>query len=83
MKYLDQIEWPEEDEALPLDARDLITQLLQQDSLLRLGTGGVQEVKEHQFFEGIDWHGLLRQKAEFVPSLENEEDTSYFDCKYQ
>ncbi len=41
--------------------------------------GGVAGVKEHTFFNGIDWHNLLRQKAEFVPSLEGEDDTSYFD----
>lgn len=29
----------------------------------------------------LDWTGLLRQKAEFVPHLESEEDTSYFDSE--
>jgi len=38
-------------------------------------------VKEHIFFEGLDWNGLLRQKAEFMPHLQNEEDTSYFDSE--
>ena len=38
------------------------------------------QVKEHIFFEPVDWNGLLRQKSEFIPALENEEDTSYFDC---
>lgn len=33
----------------------------------------------HMFFLGLDWNGLLRQKAEFIPQLETEEDTSYFD----
>ena len=49
----------------------------------RLGLGGTHEVKEHEFFAGVDWDSVLRQKAEFVPELENEEDTSYFDseCK--
>ena len=47
----------------------------------RLGSNGALEVKEHLFFELTDWDGLLRQKAEFVPQLEHEEDTSYFDCK--
>jgi len=39
-------------------------------------------VKEHEFFDGLDWNGLLRQKAEFVPQLENDEDTSYFDSQF-
>lgn len=36
-------------------------------------------MKMHIFFLGLDWNSLLRQKAEFVPQLESEEDTSYFD----
>lgn len=41
--------------------------------------GGTAEVKMHTFFLGLDWNGLLRQKAEFIPQLETEDDTSYFD----
>lgn len=33
------------------------------------------------FFAGLDFKSLLRQKAEFVPQLENEDDTSYFDTR--
>eukprot|EP00061_Rhincodon_typus_P014373 g41352.t1 len=40
---------------------------------------GAYEVKQHNFFRGLDWNGLLRQKAEFIPQLESEDDTSYFD----
>ncbi|XP_075731427.1 microtubule-associated serine/threonine-protein kinase 3 isoform X3 [Rhipicephalus microplus] len=78
----DEIEWPEdEDWPLPEDARHLVSQLLQQNPLDRLGTGGAHEVKEHPFFNDVDWDSLLRQKAEFVPQLEDEEDTSYFDTR--
>lgn len=38
-------------------------------------------MKQHPFFTGLDWTGLLRQKAEFIPQLESEDDTSYFDSK--
>lgn len=41
--------------------------------------GGAFEVKQHSFFSELDWNSLLRQKAEFIPHLESEEDTSYFD----
>uniref|UniRef100_A0A7N8XFB6 non-specific serine/threonine protein kinase n=1 Tax=Mastacembelus armatus TaxID=205130 RepID=A0A7N8XFB6_9TELE len=77
----DEIVWPEGDDALPADAQDLITRLLRQSPLDRLGTGGASEVKQHPFFLGLDWTGLLRQKAEFVPQLEAEDDTSYFDTR--
>lgn len=43
--------------------------------------GGAHEVKHHSFFHNLDWNGLLRQKAEFIPQLESEDDTSYFDSK--
>lgn len=78
---LDEIMWPEGDEALPADAQDLITRLLRQSPLDRLGTGGTHEVKQHPFFWTLDWAGLLRHKAEFVPQLEAEDDTSYFDTR--
>ncbi|XP_028719257.2 microtubule-associated serine/threonine-protein kinase 3 isoform X9 [Peromyscus leucopus] len=77
----DEIMWPEGDEALPADAQDLITRLLRQSPMDRLGTGGAHEVKQHPFFLALDWAGLLRHKAEFVPQLEAEDDTSYFDTR--
>ncbi|XP_040846627.1 microtubule-associated serine/threonine-protein kinase 3 isoform X11 [Ochotona curzoniae] len=77
----DEIMWPEGDDALPADAQDLITRLLRQSPMDRLGTGGTHEVKQHAFFWGLDWAGLLRHKAEFVPQLEAEDDTSYFDTR--
>ncbi|XP_077580047.1 microtubule-associated serine/threonine-protein kinase 3 isoform X1 [Stigmatopora nigra] len=77
----DDIIWPEGEDALPADAQDLITRLLRQSPLERLGTAGTTEVKMHMFFLGLDWNGLLRQKAEFIPQLETDEDTSYFDTR--
>lgn len=56
--------------------------MLQQSPRDRLGTGGSHEVKEHPYFYGVNWNSLLRQKAEFVPQLINDEDTSYFDSTY-
>ncbi|XP_053100146.1 microtubule-associated serine/threonine-protein kinase 2 isoform X3 [Hemicordylus capensis] len=77
----DEIAWPEGDEALPPDAQDLIGKLLRQNPMERLGTGSAFEVKQHRFFKDLDWNGLLRQKAEFIPQLESEDDTSYFDTR--
>ena len=78
--------WPDtEEDDIPMEAKDMIESLLCVDAFYRLGcnvSGGVIGVKEHPFFYGIDWENLLRQKAEFVPSLEGEDDTSYFDRKY-
>ncbi|KAJ8270114.1 hypothetical protein GJAV_G00110500 [Gymnothorax javanicus] len=77
----DEIVWPEGDDALPADAHDLIAWLLRQNPLERLGSGGAVEVKRHIFFLGLDWNGLLRQKAAFIPVLQAGDDTSYFDTR--
>ncbi|XP_055943083.1 microtubule-associated serine/threonine-protein kinase 3-like isoform X3 [Argiope bruennichi] len=78
----DEIEWPSDNEWPATDeAKDLIACLLQQNPRDRLGTGGAHEVKEHLFFEEIDWNSILRQKAEFIPQLDSEDDTSYFDTR--
>ncbi|XP_015903558.1 microtubule-associated serine/threonine-protein kinase 3 isoform X2 [Parasteatoda tepidariorum] len=78
----DEIEWPSDNEwPATDDAKELISLLLQQNPRERLGSGGAHEVKDHIFFDEIDWNSLLRQKAEFVPQLDSEEDTSYFDTR--
>ncbi|XP_035813475.1 microtubule-associated serine/threonine-protein kinase 3 isoform X7 [Amphiprion ocellaris] len=77
----DEINWPDGEDAPPSDAQELITLLLRQNPLERMGAGGAAEVKQHQFFHNLDWNGLLRQKAEFIPQLESEDDTSYFDTR--
>ncbi|XP_035526804.1 microtubule-associated serine/threonine-protein kinase 3-like [Morone saxatilis] len=74
-----EVTWPQGGDALPADAQDMITLLLKKNCVRRLGTGGASEVKAHPFFQGLDWKNLLSQKALFVPQLENEEDTSYFE----
>lgn len=78
----DDIEWPDDDDwPIQPEAKDIITALLQQNARDRLGTGSSHEVKEHPYFCGVDWNSLLRQKAEFVPQIDHEEDTSYFDTR--
>jgi microtubule-associated serine/threonine kinase len=29
----------------------------------------------------MDWNAILRMKADFIPQLEDDEDTSYFDMR--
>ncbi|XP_013148915.1 PREDICTED: microtubule-associated serine/threonine-protein kinase 3 isoform X2 [Papilio polytes] len=78
----DDIEWPsEEDFPIAIEARTIITELLARNPRDRLGTGGTHQVKDHIYFYGLDWNNLLRRKAEFIPQLENDEDTSYFDSR--
>ncbi|VDN55322.1 unnamed protein product [Dracunculus medinensis] len=78
----DEVEFPREDEALPPDAESLINHLLQKNPIERLGsTTGAQELMIESFFSVLNFNLILREKAEFIPQLENEDDTSYFDTR--
>jgi 3-phosphoinositide dependent protein kinase-1 len=60
-------------EGFPAVASDLIDKILLQDPLERLGAGsdadgkGYQALKAHPFFEGIDWDGLDKAQAAYIP----------------
>jgi serine/threonine protein kinase len=45
----------------------------------RLGKNGLEEIKKHPFFDGFDWDNILEKNPPFVPKLQDEADTSYFD----
>lgn len=42
---------------------DLVNGLIQRDPQERLGAGGVEEIKEHPFFDGFDWVSLEKMRA--------------------
>eukprot|EP01017_Pseudomicrothorax_dubius_P038277 TRINITY_DN5709_c0_g1_i2.p1 TRINITY_DN5709_c0_g1~~TRINITY_DN5709_c0_g1_i2.p1 ORF type:complete len:356 (-),score=83.43 TRINITY_DN5709_c0_g1_i2:86-1153(-) len=63
---------------LTLEATDLINRLLT-DANERLGVNGVEEIKAHPFFIGIDWKRIREKTAPFIPQLGDPFDTSYFD----
>lgn len=84
-----RIHWPEgmDDEVSP-EAKDLINKLLCTDPGDRLGANrdekypsGGEEIRNHPWFEGVSWDTLLQDEAQFVPRLENPEDTEYFDSR--
>ena len=60
------------------EAEDLIAKLIN-NSNVRLGLNGAEEIKSHPFFRGLDWDNIRNLKAPFIPQLENEYDTHYFD----
>ena len=65
------------------EAKDLIKQLLIPDPKKRLGYGvdGAKKIKEHKYFDNIDWDDAWNQKLTppFVPELNGETDLRYFD----
>jgi len=59
-------------------AVDLLKRLIC-DPNERLGVNGVEEIKAHPFFAGIDWKRIREKKSPNVPELKSEIDTSNFD----
>lgn len=84
-----RISWPDEDEdEVSPGAKDLINKLLCLNPRERLGsnsedkfTSGGEEIRNHPWFSGTNWETLLEDEAQFVPNLENPEDTEYFDAR--
>ena len=68
------------------DAKDLINQLLVFEPKKRLGFGknGVDKIKKHPFFEGINWDDIWNKNVTppFVPELDDELDLRYFDKQF-
>jgi len=60
------------------EAKDLIFKMIN-SSNNRLGKNGAEEIKNHPFFNGVDWDNLRNSKPPFIPFLKNEYDTSYFE----
>jgi len=65
-------------------AKDLVKKLLSPDLSKRYGNlkGGVNDIKNHKWFAGIDWERLARCETPgtYIPPLKHEGDTSNFDA---
>lgn len=68
------------------DAKHLIKGLMAKDPRKRLGYGskGIEEIKNHAFFNGIDWDLMEIKNAEvpFKPTLQSAIDTKYVDKEF-
>lgn len=84
-----RINWPDEIEELATpESIDLVNKLITVNPRERLGANvdekfanGGSEIRSHPWFSDVNWDTLLEDKAEFVPNLENPEDTEYFDAR--
>ncbi|KAI9912825.1 hypothetical protein PsorP6_005577 [Peronosclerospora sorghi] len=74
------------------DTHSILKQLLERNVEKRLGSGkssmfqvkGVQAIKKHAFFKGLDW-GLLQQKKvqpPILPNIMSNVDTTYFSEEF-
>lgn len=60
-------------------AKNLIQSLIC-DSKYRLGAKrGLEDFKDHPFFEGVEWSTLGQMKPPFLPELRGPTDTRYFE----
>lgn len=66
------------DANLSKEATDLIYKLVC-DKEDRLGTSGAEEIKRHPYFIGIDWKNIRNSKVPWIPTFQDELDTSNFD----
>ena len=60
------------------EAQDLIYKLINNKNK-RLGKNGAEEIENHPFFGDIDWNNVHKMKAPFIPFLDYEYDTKYFN----
>ncbi|XP_053780093.1 serine/threonine-protein kinase MRCK gamma isoform X6 [Desmodus rotundus] len=78
MNHEDHLQFPSDVPDVPASAQDLIRQLLcRQEG--RLGRGGLDDFRNHPFFEGVDWERLATSTAPYIPELQGPMDTSNFD----
>lgn len=69
-----QFDFPEigdEDGCVSKATRDIIDRLLDPNPATRLGTKGVDEVKQHEFFKDIDWQNIRKNPAPLIPPVTN------------
>jgi serine/threonine kinase 38 len=68
-----------DDVKLSKEALDLMNKMIS-DPNKRLGKNGSEEIKSHPFFKGVDWDNIRNtMKPPFVPDIENDYDTKYFE----
>lgn len=79
VRWREFLEFPDDLE-ISKEAMDLICRFLT-DAEQRIGREhGVEEIKKHPFFKGIDWDNIRKMQAPFLPNLKSKEDVSYFDA---
>ena len=79
----DELRYPAD---VPKACFNLIHHLLDRDPDRRLGSGpsDALEIMSHPFFNHIEWGDLYHKRipAPFVPALQSDTDTKYFDNEF-
>lgn len=72
------IEWPVDDEALSVDAMELVENMLTMSPSVR---PGAEECKVMKFFESTDFENIQNMEPPFIPNLDDPLDTGYFQAR--
>jgi len=78
----DPLRFPED---MSLEAKSIMTGLLQRDPAKRLGNNGSEEIKKHLFFSRhIDWKRLVQKQIPppFKPAVASALDVANFDSEF-
>nr|XP_014290111.1 serine/threonine-protein kinase greatwall isoform X2 [Halyomorpha halys] len=73
-----ELEWPEGEESLSVEAVEAIQQLLTRDPSVRPKG---EEVKKFRLFREVNWKDLHNSTAPFIPQPDSIIDTSYFTAR--
>lgn len=68
------------------EAQSLLRALFKRNPQNRLGAGpgGIEDLKQHDFFSTVDWEALLSKKVRppFKPAVSRPDDAFYFDSEF-
>lgn len=64
------------------EAKDLILKLLEPDPSKRLGVNGVEEIRDHPWFDEFRGQDVDKIEPPFKPQLKGIDDTGYFKQRY-
>ncbi|KYR00230.1 putative protein serine/threonine kinase [Tieghemostelium lacteum] len=77
LQWKQVLDWDLFCQELSPEASDILKRMLCEPSQ-RLGRNGIDDFKQHPFFKG-HWDEIDTQKPPFIPKVESDMDTSYFE----
>lgn len=77
-----RVDWDELEEFSD-NVKSLIRGLLEPNPTKRLGANGIKEIMDHPWFSNIDWANIDLLEPPFIPEINDEHSTEYFQERYE